>query len=338
MKLWAKLLLGVVVLIVLLAGSAAAYVSVTWDKSYDHIAGPDLATSTDSAVLARGEYLVRGPAHCGACHVGDWTEAARVDSGHPVPMRGGLRIITGPLGTLYSRNLTPDSATGIGRYTDRQLFRMLRHNIKPDGMTSVAPLMPFANMADEDLVAVVSYLRSQPAVRNEIPAPLYTSMGKAIRTMAAAFQPVMGHTPPAKAPPEAATRERGEYVARYVANCVGCHTKLDETGSPIGREFAGGAIFETEPGSPGVAEGLTFRTVNLTPDSATGALVRFGSKENWIKRFRQGRVYKGSLMPWGSFTRISDTDLEALWVFFNSLPPVRNDVSPSAFRDSGTVK
>ena len=339
MKLWAKLLLGVVVLIVVAAGSAAAYVSVSWDKSYADVEGPNLSTSTDSAVLARGEYLVRGPAHCATCHVGNWTESAHVDSGHSVPMRGGLPIISGPLGTLYSRNLTPDSATGIGRYSDREIFRMLRHNIKPNGMTSLAPLMPFANLADDDLVAVVSYLRSQPAVRHEVPASFYTSMGKAIRAVAPAFKPVVGHQPPASAPASAPTRERGEYLARYAANCVGCHTMLDRrTGAPTGPEFAGGAIFTTEPGSPGESEGLTFRTVNLTPDSATGALVRFGSKENWIKRFRQGRVYKGSVMPWGPFSKMSDTDLEALWVFFNSLPPVRHEVSPSAFRDTASAK
>ena len=45
---------------------------------------------------------------------------------------------------------------------------MLRHNVKPDGRASLAPLMPFANMADEDLVAVVSYLRAGDPVRNEV--------------------------------------------------------------------------------------------------------------------------------------------------------------------------
>jgi hypothetical protein len=43
-------------------------------------------------------------------------------------------------------------------------------------------------------------------------------------------------------------------------------------------------------------------------------------------------------MPWGSFSRMSDADLEALWAFFNSLDPVENDVGPTAFRDTATAR
>ena len=334
MKLWSKIALGALGLVVVAGGSAAAYVSVKWNENYDEIEGPDLRASADPAVIARGEYLVRGPAHCATCH-SSAEDAARVDSGIAVPMRGGMHFITGPLGDIYTANLTPDSATGIGRYTDRQLARMLRHNIKPDGTTSIAPVMPFAMLADADIVAVISYLRSQSPLRNEVPRPTYSAMGKAIRTIAPAFRPVLGLTPAATAPAEAPTLERGEYLARYVGNCIGCHTLHDmQTGEKIGPEFGGGAIFRPEPGFPGHGEGLAFRTVNLTPDSATGALVKFGSKENWVQRFRQGRVYRGSPMPWGPFTRMSDADLEALWVYFNSLQPVRNDVSPSVFKDT----
>jgi mono/diheme cytochrome c family protein len=243
------------------------------------------------------------------------------------------------MATIYAPNITPDSSTGIGRYTDRQLFRMLRHAIKPDGQATIWPLMPFFMMADEDLVAIVSYLRAQPAVRNEVPKPVYTAMGKAIRTMVPAFKPRLDHTAPVAAPADSATRERGEYIARYVANCVGCHTQYDmRTGEKIGQDFAGGSLFVPEPGFPGHGDGLSFRSVNLTPDP-TGVLVKIGSKESWVKRFRAGRIYKGSPMPWGPFSRMSDADLEALWVYLNSLPPVANDVSPSVFRDSaGSAK
>jgi hypothetical protein len=104
-----------------------------------------------------------------------------------------------------------------------------------------------------------------------------------------------------------------------------------------GPEFAGGATFPPEPGMPGYEEGLTFRTPNLTPD-AGGVLVRFASKDEWIKRFRQGRVYKGSPMHWGPLSRMSDADLEALWVFFNGLAPVANDVGQTAFKAEAGAK
>lgn len=332
MKLWAKISLGVVGLIAVGAGSAAAYVAVTWDKNWNEVEGPDLKASTDSAVIARGEYLVRGPAHCSSCHVGGSDESARVDAGEKLPMRGGLVMFDGPLGKLVSANLTPDSTTGIGRYTDRQLFRMLRHNVKPNGMTSLAPIMPFHGMADEDLVAVVSYLRSQPRVRNEVPAAVYTTFGKAIRTIAPAFRPQFV-THASAAPAAEPTTTRGEYLARFVANCVGCHTNRDmRTGDPIGPEFAGGLTFQVEPGAPGEKDGLAFRSANLTPDT-TGVLVKIGSKDGWIRRFRTGRVHKGSPMPWGQFALMSDADLEALWLYFNSLQPVSNSVQ-TVYRDT----
>lgn len=338
MKLWTKLTLGALGLVVVAAGSAAAYVSVSWNESYDAIPGPDLRASADSAVIARGEYLVRGPAHCANCHIGSADDVAKIDSGISVPMTGGMPFIGAPLGDIRPANLTPDSATGIGRYSDRQLARMLRHNIKPNGTTSIAPLMPFSMMSDDDVVAVISYLRSQPAVRNEVPPATYTAFGKAIRAVAPAFKPVLNATPAATAPAQAPTKERGEYLARYVGNCIGCHTMHDmQTGAMIGPEFAGGAIFRPEPGFPGHGEGIAYRSVNLTPDTS-GALVKLGSKENWVKRFRQGRVYKGSPMPWGPFSRLHDADLEALWIYFNSLQPVPHNVSPSAFRDTAEAK
>jgi mono/diheme cytochrome c family protein len=187
-------------------------------------------------------------------------------------------------------------------------------------------------LADEDLVAVVSFLRSRPAVRNEVPEAQYTAFGKTIRTIAPAFRPQFV-TVPASAPAAEATAARGEYLARYVANCVGCHTNRDRrTGDAIGPEFAGGFEFRVEPGAPGEQEGLAFRSANLTPDP-TGVLRQIGSADAWIKRFHAGRVHKGSPMPWGSFARMSDADLEALWIYFNGLPAVSNPVV-TVFRDT----
>jgi mono/diheme cytochrome c family protein len=332
MKLWLRIVVGFVVLLVVVAGSATAYVNARWDRSYDHVEGPDLEVSTDSAVIARGEYLVRGPAHCASCHVGNAEEMLATERGEQFPISGGIEFVLGPVGVMAPANLTPDPETGIGRYTDRQLFRMMRHLIKPDGTASLWPFMPFYMMADDDLVAIVSYLRAQPPVHKSVPGPRYTALGKALRTVMPAFQPRLGHDAPRTAPLEAPTRERGEYVARYVANCVGCHTNHDmATMQFVGPEFAGGATFPPEPGFPGAEEGLTFRSPNLTPDS-TGILVRIGSKEAWIARFRQGRVFTGTPMYWGAFGKMSDADLEALWVFFNSLEPVANDVGSTAFR------
>jgi mono/diheme cytochrome c family protein len=200
------------------------------------------------------------------------------EEGKEVALNGGLPLSLGPLGTMYTRNLTPDKKTGIGRYTDEQLFRMMRHGIRPNGTASMPLLMPFWKMADEDLVAIVSYLRSLPPAENEIPEPDWTFMGKAVRTFAPTFKPIENPDAPAVAPPMAPTIERGEYLARYVANCVGCHTQRDMmTYDAIGPEFAGGMEFEPWPALHkylNVDTTLWLRTPNITPHP-NSALAKF---------------------------------------------------------------
>lgn len=329
-----KILIGLPVMIVIIIAGFVLYVQISWDRTYD-IAYPDLKVSTDSAVIARGKYLVKGPAHCSNCHVSSYDELIRADKGEDIPLKGGVEFPIGPLGMVYPANLTPDAETGIGRYSDGEIFRMMRHAVKPDGTGTLSVMMPFWNMADEDLVAIVSYLRSCEPVYNKVPEAKWTFLGKFVRTSAPIFKPVNEPSPPVKAPPMAPTIERGEYLSRYVANCVGCHTNRDpSTFEAIGPEYAGG--FEMEPMPElhkmlGVDPEIWTRSVNLTPHP-NSALSRIGTLENWIQRFRAGRIIMNSPMHWGPFSRLTDEDLEALWLYFNSLEPVENEISAVLFK------
>jgi len=329
-----KVLLSILGLVVLAVIGFYVYVQSTWDKTYDW-PGPDLKVSTDSAVIARGKYLVNGPAHCISCHVGSFQEMVDADNGMQVPLQGGIGFTLGPLGTIYTRNLTPDKETGIGRYTDEQIFRMMRHAIRPDGTASMPVLMPFFNMADEDLVAIVSYLRSLPPVKHEVPPSEWTFVGKAVRSLTPTFKPVEHPTPPATAPAMAPTVERGEYLARYVTNCVGCHTQRDMmTYEATGPEFAGGMEFEPWPEFHKFLKAepdLWLRTPNITPDPS-GVLLKFKTPEEFIARFRQGRMIPFSPMDWGPFSRMSDEDLTAIYMFLHSLNPVQKEVGDIVFR------
>lgn len=329
-----KILLSLLLLIILVVGGFLGYVMMTWNKKYD-IAGPDLKVSTDSAVIAHGKYLVHGPAHCISCHVSSFEDIIRADEGKEVVLQGGVSFKMGPLGTIHPANLTPDPTTGIGRYTDQQLFRMMRHAVKPNGTATMSVLMPFWNMADEDLIAIVSYLRSMEPVQNAVPDPQYTFMGKVIRTISPTFKPITNPNPPSKAPAMEPTAERGEYLARYVANCVGCHTERDlMTYEAIGPEFAGGMEFEPLVELHKVLKvdtALWTRTTNITPDP-NSALSQFKTKEEWIARFRQGRKLPHSPMDWGPFSRMTDTDLEALYVYLNGLEPVDKEITEISFK------
>src|SRR5215471_16597494 len=313
-------LLAIVCTVVVVAVIAlAAYVSVTWDKIYDRPL-PQVRVSRDPAVLARGEYLVYGPAHCVECHGASYDALQKLADGEKAPLVGGVALPAGPLGVLYSSNLTPDPETGIGRYTDGQIARMMRWAIRPDGRATIEPLMPFGNMSEDDLSAIVSYLRAQPPVRHEVRRNEWTLIGKVVKSFSSVFKPRTTIDPPAAAPAQAVTRERGEYLARYVSNCGGCHTPRDQTTfAATGPEFSGGMEMEPIP-LTGADPKLWFKTPNLTPMHGSG-LLKFPDRETFVARFqRGGRQHLGSVMPWEPFARISNEDLGALYEFLHSLP------------------
>lgn len=331
-----KILLYVLAIILLAIVSLFTYVSFTWDKKYTDWPAPALQSSTDSAVIARGRYLVNGPAHCNSCHVSTIKDMEDSDKGMPVPLKGGVGLPLGPLGVLYTKNLTPDKITGLGRYTDAQVFRMMRHGIRPDGTASLPLLMPFWQMADDDMIAIVSYLRSIEPVENLVAENQWTFIGKAVRSLTPTFKPIENPNAPKVAPPMSPSSiERGEYLARYVTNCVGCHTPRDlNTFEAIGPEFSGGMEFEPWPALHkhfNMDTTLWLRTPNITPHPG-GVFAKFKTPEDFIKRFRTGRAIMISPMDWGPFSRISDEDLTSIWMFLNSLQPVEHNVGDIMFK------
>jgi mono/diheme cytochrome c family protein len=329
-----RALQAVVLLVVLVASVFALYVWRTWDRAYDEYPMPDVRASSDPAVIARGEYFVYGPAHCVECHSSSFEEYQKVANGQKVPLQGGTRFEAPPLGAIYSKNLTPDPETGIGRYTDGQIARMMRYNVRPNGRASVAPMMPFHNMSDEDMIAIISFLRSQPAVRHQVHENEWTVTGKVIRTISSSFKPRNASVvhPPKVAPEEKPTKERGEYLARYVGNCVGCHTPLDEmTFEPSGPEFSGGSEFEPMP-LPGADMKTWFRVPNITPQKGS-AFMKFPDRATFVARFKSGgRQHPGTPMPWEAFARMSAEDVGAIYEFLRSLPPEEGATGEVTFK------
>src|SRR6059058_6266439 len=101
---------GALLMIIVLGG--AVFVSTRQHLRFDSTPYPDVAASTDSAVLARGHYIVRVVAPCAGCH-GDPSQRAAYASGADVPLVGGFTFDIPP-GQFRTRNLTSDSATGLG--------------------------------------------------------------------------------------------------------------------------------------------------------------------------------------------------------------------------------
>jgi mono/diheme cytochrome c family protein len=131
------------------------------------------------APAVRGAYLVKSGT-CLLCHARMHDDGSYVEGSFAA---GGMRVeIThGP--TLYTRNLTPDPATGLGKWTPADLRRALRHGRTPDGRGLNALDMPWtvlAGLEDDDIDAVHAYLASLPAVHNPLPPPAAPSLASGV--------------------------------------------------------------------------------------------------------------------------------------------------------------
>lgn len=287
------------------------------DPRFDEVPLPEVHASTDPDVIARGEYLVYAVAHCSECHGARPAGDHRPKAGHP-PLTGGQPIVT-PFGTFPPSNLTV-----LGDWSDAELARVIRHGVKRDGRLSAFMKVAVGPMSDQDLTAIVSYLRTLPA-DPVVPAPSAPNfVGKALFAFGL-FQPAYKKGSPAVGASEEPSVARGAYLARGPANCVGCHTETDPMNDMafVAPEFSGGGAHPQ-----GSDPSMVFVPPNLTPDPGTGAIASW-TEDQFVARFRAGRSYPETIMPWESYGQVGDADLRSIWRFLRSLEPVAHDVGPS---------
>ncbi len=124
------------------------------------------ANGSDS--LKRGEYLVNALG-CAHCHSPLDSNGIYIAG---MKYAGGQKWELGPYGTIVSYNLTSDTATGLGAWTDKQIKEVLTHGVRRDGSRMLPFPMPWTSLAEftpDDLNAIVAYLRTIPPIQNAIP-------------------------------------------------------------------------------------------------------------------------------------------------------------------------
>lgn len=316
MKRFLKVLKGLGIGILILVAGLVIFIYARANRKYD-APYPDITASSDSSIIARGEYLIYGPAHCVDCHT-PISEFPRVLMGEKVPLSGGMDFVIPP-GTVHAPNITPDMETGIGAFTDGEIARTLRYGVKRDG-NPLVDFMPFYHLSDEDLTAIVSYLRYSTPVKNKRPANEWNFLGKAV--LALGLVKPMGDGIIPATPERDSTAAYGKYLAESVADCRGCHTIRDMmTGAYVGIEYAGNQQFEIYDDNANIIKGKHLVTPNLTPDKETGRIALW-PQEVFINRFRAGVLIPGTPMSWGPFKTMTDVDLIAIYKYLHSLEPV----------------
>ena len=305
--------ISILTLVIAISGLVYSRQNRTFDAPY-----PDIASTQDSAIIAKGKYLFFGPAHCLDCHA-SIEDLEKVEHGVAVIPKGG-RTWHLPVGILRSPNLTNDAETGLGNKSDKEIARSLRYGVNPSGYT-LFDLMPFHETSDEDLQAIISYLRTIPAVKNEIRTFEPNLLGMVLNAFV--FKPIGPSVEVPKSVSKDAGIPYGKYLATSLANCKGCHTNRDlKTGEFIGPEYAGGFRMPIDG-----KDGEFVVTCNLTPDDETGRISTW-TEERFIHRFREGKKIKESHMPWGPFKQFTDNDLRSIFAFLKTLKPVKNDPGP----------
>jgi mono/diheme cytochrome c family protein len=265
---------------------------------------PDLA--------ARGKYVFGAAGGCG-CH----TEPKGT-------LNAGGRKYDGPFGTVYSSNITPDRETGIGAWTDEQIITAIRLGRRPNGerLVPVHPYPIFNGMAEEDLRALVAYLRTVPPVNRQnkpkrITVPFFESIG--LPAWLAAFAP--RETPPPTAPTSGLAR--GEYLVRAVGHCGECHTPRGITQATDNSRFLAG-----NPTGP-----ENSKVPNITPDKDTGLTwseeeiadyLGTGNKPDGdVAGGLMGEVIEGTSAGYKDLTK---ADRLAIARYLKTIPPVHNKV------------
>ncbi len=215
------------------------------------LADPATAAAPTQDLVARGKYIFGAAGGCG-CHTEPGTGKA---------LNAGGRKYDGPFGTVYGSNITPDRQAGIGSWTDEQIITAIRLGRRPNGerLIPVHPYTVFNGMAEEDLRALVAYLRFVPPVNRpntprKITMPLFESVF--LPAWLAAF--ATREAPPPSAPTTGLAR--GEYLVRAVSHCGECHTPRGVTQATDNSRFLAG-----NPKGPEDSE-----VPNITPDPTTG--------------------------------------------------------------------
>ncbi len=300
------------------------YVNVAYNVDYPNTPKPAIVASKDPSVIARGEYLVHAVAHCSTCHgPADLAQQHLVDFSKPLV--GGWTIDVWPFGTFQVRNITPDTSTGIGGISDGELARVVRHGVDRRGKLSPIMRIAVGAMSDEDLTAIISWLRAQPAVEAKRGWYDLAILGKVVMLD---LRP-RTETPPPFVPEGEISVARGKYLAEGPAACAVCHTPRDplEGFAPKGPLFSGEDEADEDMHNPD----QEIVVPNLTPDPTTGHITTW-TEDAFVARFKTGRTIKGSKMPWDAFQRMTENDVRSLYRFLKSLAPVKHRIGPTVRR------
>ena len=300
---------------------------------------PEVAVKPTPELVARGKYLAWHVTGCVDCH------SPRVRDRFSMPPKKGFEFAGGDCwgedlgmpGKACVPNITSDKDYGLGQWTDGEIMRAVREGVSRDGR-ALFPFMPYPSyrtMSDEDLHAIVAYLRTVQPVHQQVPP---SEFGFFMRRVIATFpEPLEGSV---TAPARTNSVEYGAYLTN-IAGCTHCHTPRGTFGLKEDLAFSGGQEFNLS----GV---MRVRSANITPDPETG--IGPLTREQFISRFKSFEDMEAvtadpvpparqTIMPWPLYAGMTEEDLGAIYDYLRTVKPIKNAVEqfPDAAKPAGTA-
>jgi mono/diheme cytochrome c family protein len=267
---------------------------------------PALAGEDNQAFekIERGRYLaVVGD--CASCHTAPGG----------TPFAGGAALET-PFGALIGPNITPDSGTGIGAWTEEDFRRAMHEGIGKGGVR-LYPAMPYpayTKVTRDDVSAIWAYLRTLQPVRNEV-QPNQLRFPFNVRRPATSTWDLINFRPGEFRPDPAKSEvwNRGAYLVEGLGHCGTCHTPKNITGGDRGSEALQGALLQD------------WYAPDLTEDARTG--IGSWSIEEIVRYLKTGaNSYDIASGPMAeavanSTSQMTDADLLAIATYLNDRAP-----------------
>lgn len=249
--------------------------------------------------VERGDYLVNTIAGCGNCHTPLGPNGPEMDKA-----LSGRLVEQNEQFTAIAPNITPGGE--VKDWTDEQLAKAIREGIRPDGKV-LGPPMPFEvykGLSDTDLMSIVMYLRTVPAVdsdpgKSEYKIPLPPAWGPPVTSVADV--------------PEGVTVEYGEYLAGPVGHCIVCHTPMGPQGPMFETSLGEGGVEFAGPWGISVSANITPTGLAQFTDEELTAIITTGTRPD-------GTVLHPP-MPFANYAHMKPEDLQAIVKYLRSLPP-----------------
>jgi len=265
-------------------------------------------TASAQVDVKRGQYLAKAGG-CVGCHAEDKKDA--------VPFAGGRALKT-PFGTFYGPNITPHPDAGIGRWTEADFIRAMRHGERPDGAHyfPAFPYPSFTRIDDADLRDLWAYLRTLlPSNRVNQEHELRFPFGW--RFLVTAWKRLFFTPGPFKANPELPqTLNRGAYLVQALGHCGECHTPRNFLGGPKRDRFLAGG---KGPDGKGVPNLTPTKLKKLSDAELKDFLVSGATPDGDVPAEAMGEVIRNTT------SQLTPEDLAALMAYLRSLAPLANE-------------